>query len=196
MTALVRFLKWVLALALVLAVVLWFAARRGDRGFIEQEVTIGRPPAVIFRWISSEDLIRRWISDLVELQKEEAAGPPENTSYRLVELIGGRRVAMRVQIVRLVPNQELGLQVSSADFANGGFSGEAQFKLIGTEEYTRLVFTSHARFLGLRDRISEPVLTFLTDRKMKDDLERLKLLLEAEPATSPNVRTAPSGRPR
>jgi uncharacterized protein YndB with AHSA1/START domain len=189
MTALVRLLKWVLALVLVVAVVLWFAARRGDRGFIEQEVTIGRPAAVVFRWISSEDLLRRWISELLELRKEEAAG--QSASYRLVELIGGRPVAMRLQIARVVPNQELALQVSSADLANGGFSGEAHFKLIGTEEYTRLVFTSHAQFLSLGDRISEPILTFLADRKIKDDLARLKLLLEAEPANSPNPRTAP-----
>ena len=73
-----RFLtRMVQALALVvltLAVVLWFAGRRGDRGTIEEEITIARPAPAVFRWISSEDLARRWISDLVELRKGPQPG--------------------------------------------------------------------------------------------------------------------------
>jgi len=187
MTALVRFLKVLLALLLASVAVLWFAARRGNRGSIEREITIARPAPVIFRWISSEEQLRRWISDLVELRKEEAA-PPRNASYRLVERIAGHTVAMRLEVLRAVPNQELGLQFASLDVAGSGFSGAAQFKLFGDGEYTRLVLTSHAEFRTLSDRIAEPLLTLLSDRKMKDDLARLKLLLEAEPA-------APAPRP-
>ena len=148
MTALFRFLKWLLALILALAALLWFAGHRGDRGLIEEEVTIARPSPAIFHWISSEEQVRRWISDLVELRQDEAA-PPHNPRYRLVERIAGHKVRMRLEVLRQVPNQELGLAVSSLEVVDGGFSGEAEFKLISGEEYTRLVFTSHTEFFGL-----------------------------------------------
>src|SRR5215467_12756356 len=96
-----RFLMWlsrgIVALALVITVVLWFAARRGDRGLIEEEITVARPPSVVFRWIRSEELAHRWISDLIELRKNDADGPD---GYSLVQLVNGHRVEMTVRIAR------------------------------------------------------------------------------------------------
>jgi uncharacterized protein YndB with AHSA1/START domain len=188
MRFLIRILQVVVALVLVAAVVLWFAARRGDRGFIEEEVTIARPAPAVFRWISSEDLARRWISDVIELQRTGAAGPQSATSFRLVQLVNGHRVDMNLRVVRVVPNQELALLFSSGDSVSEGFSGDANFKLITNGEYTRLVFSSHAQFVSLSDRIFEPVLTIAMQRKVRDDLAKLKILTEAESEKSANPR--------
>ena len=72
---LVRTLRILLVLVLLSALVLWFAARRGDRGYIQEEVTIDRPAPLVFRWITTDELLRRWISDLVKLEKSGSAGP-------------------------------------------------------------------------------------------------------------------------
>ena len=181
MRFLTRVVQAVVFLVVTLAVVLWFAARRGDRGMIEEEITIARPAPAVFRWISSEDLARRWISDLLELRKAEpGVAQPGLPGFKMTQIVAGRRVEMTLRIARVVPNQELSLLVSSAG-AGGGFSGDAEFKLIPGDDYTRLVFTSHTRFALLRDRILEPALTLLTQRKVREDLERLKLLMESEP---------------
>lgn len=190
MRFLIRILQVVVALLLVAGAVLWFAARRGDRGFIEEEVTIARPAAAVFRWISSEDLARRWISDVIELQSTGAGGPHGAMSFRLIQLVNGHRVDMNLRVVKVVPNQELALLCSSGDFVSGGFSGEANFKLIENGEYTRLVFNSHAQFVTLSDRIFEPVLTIAMQRKIRDDLARLKILAEAEAEKPANPRAS------
>jgi uncharacterized protein YndB with AHSA1/START domain len=179
-----RFLTrvWQVALAVVLtlAVVLWFAARRGDRGMIEEEVTIARPAPAVFRWISSEDLARRWISDVVELRKDDTSMPHQGAhSFKMAQMVAGHRVEMTLRVVRVIPNQELNLVFSSGD-ADTGFSGDANFKLIPGDDYTRLVFTSHTEFVSLSDRIFEPALTLATQRKVHADLARLKLLMESE----------------
>jgi hypothetical protein len=108
----VRILQVIVALALVAGVVLWFAARRGDRGFIEEEITIARPAPAVFRWISSEDLARRWIPDVIELRKVDGAGPQSGTTFRLAQTGWRPSRDMNVRIVHIVPNQELGF----ADF--------------------------------------------------------------------------------
>jgi uncharacterized protein YndB with AHSA1/START domain len=187
-----RILQVIVVTALVAAAVLWFASRRGDRGFIEEEVDIARPPAVVFRWISSEDLVRRWLSDVVEFKRADASAKVPD--FQLVELIKGHRTTMAVKIIHVVPNQELGLQISSGDLSQAGFLGEAEFKLIGTGDYTRLTFSSHTRFISTSDRIWEPIWTYSAKYKMRDDLAKLKLLLEAEPAGSANLRASSLSR--
>jgi uncharacterized protein YndB with AHSA1/START domain len=181
MRLLTRILQVTVALALVSAVTLWFGARRGDRGFIVEEVTIARPAATVFRWISSDELARRWISDVVELRKGDTSGAGQGAgNFKLVQMVSGHRVDLNLRVAHVVPNQELTLLVSSGEPATGGFSGDANFKLIAGDDYTRLVFTSHTQFVRLGDRIFEPVLTFATQRKIRGDLAKLKLLMEAE----------------
>jgi len=179
MSVLIRILQIVAALVLLAVAVLWFAAHRGDRGFIEEEVTIARPAPAVFRWISSEDLARRWISDVIELQRTGEGGPQAAT-FRLVQLVNGHRVDMNLRVVKVVPNQELSLLISSGNSISEGFSGDANFTLITNGEYTRLVFSSHAQFVSFSDRVFEPVLTIAMQRKIRDDLANLKILAQAQ----------------
>jgi uncharacterized protein YndB with AHSA1/START domain len=194
MRFLARIIQVGAAVAITLAVVLWFAARRGDRGIIDEEVTIARPAPVVFRWISSEDLVRRWVSNLVELRRADADPTQLSASgFQMTQVVAGRRVEMALRIAKVVPNQELSLLVSSGN-SDSGFSGDANFKLIPEEDYTRLLFTSHTQFVSLRDRILEPALTFATRRKVHDDLAKLKFLMESEPDRLANPRATTVGR--
>jgi hypothetical protein len=38
----------------------------------------------------------------------------------------------------------------------------------------------------------EPILTYATKKKLEEDLTRLKLMMEAEPATQPDARVRPT----
>lgn len=187
MRFLVRALQVIVALVVAVAVVLWFGARRGERGTIDEEITIARPAATVFRWISSEDLARRWISDLTELRKLDASG----ATFRLVRLVNGHQVEMNVHIVRSVPGQELALLFSSGEAGAQGFSGNANFKLIADGELTRLSFSSHTEFVSSIDRMLEPILTTAMQRKIHEDLAKLKIQLEAESEKSAAPRTGP-----
>ncbi len=192
---LVRVLKLLLALVLASVVVLWFAAHRGDRGYIGLEVAIDRPAPMVFRWITTDQLLRRWISDLAKLEKSGSAGLAQaNDIYRIDEFIAQRRVAFDVRVIRATPNQELGLEVKPAAESSGGYTATAGFKLFPTGDYTRLVFTSHSDFQSFGDQMIEPVLTYATKKKLEEDLTRLKLMMEAEPATQPDARVRPTGQ--
>ena len=181
----VRALKILLVLVLLCVVVLWFAARRGDRGYIAQEVTIDRPAGLVFRWITTDDLLRRWISDLVKLERMGPAGPAQPSNvYRIDEFIAKRRVVFEVKVIRTIPNQELELAVKSVVGSTDSFTGTAHFKLFPNGDYTKVEFTSQTDFQSLGGQIVEPILTYATQKKMQEDLTRLKLMMEAEPATA------------
>src|SRR6266851_4817916 len=172
---LVRALKILLVLVLLCVVVLWFAAHRGDRGYIAQEVTIDRPAPMVFRWIS----------DLVKLERMGPAGPAQPSDvYRIDEFIAKRRVVFEVKVIRTIPNQELELAVKSAVGSTDSYTGTAHFKLFPSGDYTKVEFTSQTDFQSLADQIIEPILTYATQKKMQEDLTRLKLMMEAEPATA------------
>lgn len=194
MRFLTRMVQLVVLVALTLAATLWFAGQRGDRGMIAEEITIARPASAVFRWISSEDLARRWISGLVELRRADGGiAQQEAPGFKMTQIVAGHRVEMTLRIARVVPGQELSLTVSSRDPA-AGFSGDANFRLIAAENYTRLLFTSHTQFVSWGDRILEPVLTLAEQRKIHDDLSTLKLLMESEPDRPANPRSLTLGR--
>src|SRR6266853_90962 len=164
---LVRVLKILLVLVLLCVVVLWFAARRGDRGYMAQEVTIDRPAPMVFRWITTDDLLRRWISDLVKLERMGPAGPAQPSNvYRIDEFIAKRRVVFEVKVIRTIPNQELELAVKSAVGSTDSYTGTEYLNLFPTGNYTKVDFTSQTNFKSLGDQIIRPFLTYAKKKKM------------------------------
>jgi uncharacterized protein YndB with AHSA1/START domain len=187
---LTRALKFLGVLLLLAAVVLWFAARRGDRGYFEEEVTIDRAAPVVYRWITTDELLRRWISDVTKLERIPSTGPAAQTNYayRLDQSIGTYQVSMNVRIIRAIPNQELELSVRPATESADSFLGNVKFKLLADGEYTRLLFSSQTKFESVDDQIFEPILTYAMRRKLHEDLARLKLMMEAEPGSDMRKR--------
>jgi len=185
MSLLTRALKFLTVLLLLAAVVLWFAARRGDRGYFEEEVSIDRTAPVVYRWITTDELLRRWISDVTKLERTSGAGPTvqANSVYRLDQFIATHHMSLNARIIRVIPNQELELSVRSAAESAEGFVGDVKFKLLPNGDYTRLVFSSQTKFQSLGDQIFEPILTYATRRKLQEDLARLKVMIEAEPGS-------------
>jgi uncharacterized protein YndB with AHSA1/START domain len=189
-----RVIRILLALVLLCVVVLWFASRRGDRGSIGLEVTIDRATPVVFRWITNDEFARRWISDLVKLQKIGPAGAAQpNSVYLIDEFVQKRRVGLNVRVSRVIANQELELAVTPTDESAGAYAATVDFKLFPNGDYTRLVFTSQANFQTAGDQTIEPILTYAMRKKLEDDLTQLKLMIEAEPATPPEVRGPAKG---
>src|ERR1700747_1557384 len=140
MGTLVRTLKFLAVLILVGAIVIWFAARGGDRGYIHAEITIDRGAPVVFRWITTDDLLRRWIIDVTKLEKRGTAAT--GSEFRLEENMANQPGAFDIKIVRTMPNQEIDLLVKPPDGSGSSYISDANFKLFPDGDYTRLTFSS------------------------------------------------------
>jgi len=103
-------------------------------------------------------------------------------------------VALDLRIMRVVLNQEIEIAVSPVDKSAGNYASDVKFKLLPSGEYTRLVFTAQTDFTSLSDRIFEPLFTFATKRKLREDLSRLKLSMEADTATQSTVHARGTAR--
>jgi hypothetical protein len=178
----IRALKVLLSLVVFAGALLWFAARRGDRGYFEEEVTIARPASVVFRWLTTDELLRHWISDLNRLERIGGSPAQPNSVYVIDELIASQRVLLIARTVRVTPNQELQFAVTPAAEGTGGFHTDAKINLLPGDEYTQVSFSSHTSYLTLGGKIFEPILTYAARRKVREDLRRLKIMMEAEPA--------------
>jgi uncharacterized protein YndB with AHSA1/START domain len=184
MNAFTRTLKVLIALLVLAAVVLWFAAQRSDRGYIEEEITVDRPAAVVFHWLTTDELLRRWISDSTKLQRVDSVGSSAiaNSVYEMDGSVGTRRVSVQVRVLRVIPNQELELSVNPASGSEKSFNCTAEFKLLPSGEYTRVLFSSRTAFYELGGQAFEPVLTYAARKKVQESLARLKWMAEAETA--------------
>jgi uncharacterized protein YndB with AHSA1/START domain len=183
MDFLLRLLKVLVALVLLAAVFFWFAARRGDRGNIEQEITIDRPASVVFRWIGSDELQRRWLADLSGNDGPKSAGATSAVGriVKVHQTVAGKDYVFSLRAVQVVPNELIQWDLSCE--VGAVCHGAAIIKLASTGDYTRVTFSSHTEFFGWMDRTIEPVLTYAVRRKLHDDFLRLKWLVEAEPAS-------------
>src|SRR5262245_36481105 len=185
MNAFTRALKLLIALLVLAAVVLWFAGQRSDRGYIEEEVTVDRPAAVVFRWMTTDELLRRWISDTAELRGLDSVGSSAtpNSVYEMDGSIGTRSVSLQVRVLRVIPNQELELSVGPANSSEKTFTCKVEFKLQPNGAYTRVLFSSRTAFYDLSGQAFEPVLTYAARKKVQESLARLKWMAEAETAS-------------
>jgi len=192
MRFLARLLKLIVGLLMLAAVFFSFAAYRGDRGDIEEEISIDRPAPAVFRWLTSEELLRRWIMAAVKVEtgNSAAAGATSGRTMRIEEMVANQPVVLDLQIIQVVPNQMIEWHVRSASV--DGCQGKAIVKLMAEDGYTQVSFSSHMEFISLTDQFFEPAFTYATRRKLHEDLLRLKLMMEAEPAVQPDVRSRPT----
>jgi hypothetical protein len=131
-----------------------------------------------------------------KLERSAPTKPPAQASsdFRLEELIANQPVAFEIKVVRTIPNQEIDLLVQPPPEPLESYISNANFKLFSDGDYTRLAFTSQTDYFTLSDRIFEPVLTYATRRKMRDDLARLKVMVEAEGASPAENRKGTRGQ--
>ncbi len=180
-----------LGLIVTLVLGLWLAGMRPGHGHVVMETEIARPAPQVFRWITQEDLLKKWIGGLTEIER---VAPGENgreigARYRITVVLGQERTPMGMKITRLEPDRDLEILVWSEGDPKNGFNETAEYTLREHEGKTNLRFEVQTSYYGFTPRLFEPVITWSAKHKLEEDLRRLKQLVEAEPVEKP----APTG---
>jgi uncharacterized protein YndB with AHSA1/START domain len=137
-------------------------------------VVIPRPPADVFPWLLEEDKVPRWTGSL---ESYELVGPgPIGQGSRLRQVldIGGRRIDVQLEVARYDPPR-----TAESRFSSNGIDVVTAYSLSGEDGATRLTQTLEAKPTSLSARLLLPVLQPRLERKLTDDLERLRELLAA-----------------
>jgi uncharacterized protein YndB with AHSA1/START domain len=183
-------MKWIvrivggLIVLFVLAVGgLWLAGLRPGHGHMVTEVAIDRPAAQVFRWLTEDERVKKWISGLEEVRplSAPADGSEVGKKFHMVEVYKNERVEMEMVVTKFEKDRALSILVSSAGDPNNGFSETGDYTLTEQDGKTRLRFDVQAKYFGFLPRLFEPLITPEANAKLQEDFHRLKGLSEAEP---------------
>jgi uncharacterized protein YndB with AHSA1/START domain len=179
----IRILLGVLLLILLLIAALWLFSLRPNHGHVAAQVAINRPPAQVFRWLTNDDLVKRWIGGLVEIRDLSITpnGPEIGKQFVLGEVYEGTRVNMQMTVTRFDKDRALSIYVASLDDPHNGFTETGDYTLTDENGNTLLRFDVHTKYFGFFTRLLEPLITPEAAKKLNEDLQRLKQLVEAEP---------------
>ena len=141
---------------------------------ITQSVTINRPVAEVWTFISNFENSTRWSRGVLEA-RQTSDGPlgVGSTLQTVVKAFGRRRTADYL-VTELEPNQAFAFEVAS-----GPMASRARYSVEPAGAGTRLTASGEAEATGLY-RLLAPVLVRTLKRHSQEDLANVKRILEAD----------------
>jgi uncharacterized protein YndB with AHSA1/START domain len=178
-----RILAGLVAIVVLAVLTLLIAGKRPNHGHMVREVTINSTATQVFRWITTDELLKKWIGGLVELRPESSPtdGSEVGRKFRISEAYKDERVDMEMEVVRFERDRDLLVRVASAEDLNNGFVETAEYRLTEADGKTRIRIEAQTDYYGYIPRLFEPLITRGAKKKLREDLNRLKTLVEAEP---------------
>lgn len=183
-----RILAGVVALGLFAVLGLYLAGFRKGHGRNSATVEIDRPAAQVFRYMTNDDLVRRWVSGLEEIRHLTPGNNGAGARLWMAEVYEGQRVEMEFTITRFEPNRRLEFTVVSLGDSSAGFRETGGYTLEEQGGRTRLTLAATSEYHGFLPRLMEPFITPAAQKKLEADLTHLKQLVEAEPRMAPATR--------
>jgi len=132
-------------------------------------VALNAPPETVFSWLLDEDKVPRWTSDLQSYSVEGPLGVGARARQTL-DVAGGLR--LELEITRYDPPRG-----AETRFETNGVKVTSAYILEGYGGGTRLTQTLEAKASGLAARMLIPVVQGRLEKKLTEDLERLREVL-------------------
>jgi uncharacterized protein YndB with AHSA1/START domain len=136
-------------------------------------VEVTQPPDAVFPWLLEEDKVPRWMSHVDEYR--QLADGPLVAGSRLRQTIelSGSRVTFELEILRYEPPRS-----AEARFDTNGVQVVNLYVLEPAGAGTRLTQSMDAKPTSFSARVLIPVVQPRLERKLTEDLERLRALLD------------------
>jgi len=162
---------------------LWLAGMRPGHGYGSGSVEINRPAAQVWRYLTNDDLTMKWVSGLTEMRHitPGVSGPGEK--LRLRETYGNETVEMEMTMGRIEAPRLMEFTLEALGDPSNGFTEKAQYVLEEKDGKTKVTLSAQTEYHGLFIRLMEPLITPQADKKLAEDLARLKALVESEPTS-------------
>jgi carbon monoxide dehydrogenase subunit G len=150
----------------------------GTMTTMTQSVTVNRPVAEVWDFISNFENTTRWSRGVLEA-RQTSHGPlgVGSTLQTVVKAFGRRRTADYL-VTEYQPNHAFAFKVTS-----GPMSSRARYSLEPAGAGTRLTASGEAEAAGLY-KLLAPILVHIVKRHSEDDLANLKRILEASVAAN------------
>jgi hypothetical protein len=140
----------------------------------EHSVEIAAAPAEVFPWLAASELRCEWMGALTDSEPLTEGSPGIGSRFRDVFEDLGQRVELEAEIVELDPPHAMTVHLVSKVF--DATSSQRLEELEGGR--TRLIAVIETEYKQRAARIAAPVVTRHAQKRLEQDLERLKELVE------------------
>jgi uncharacterized protein YndB with AHSA1/START domain len=167
------------------AVFLASKLHRPDAGLNDAEITIDRPAAQVWAWFTDLDRVKQWVGGLEEARSTTVVpegGLRRGARMRMTMRIEGEKTELDEEVAVVEPNKRLGLRLRSAEGTPLAFTEFADWTFHdadGTGEKTTVRGVARSKYFGVA-ALMEPWITPAAEKKVTEDLVRLKMLVEGE----------------
>jgi len=179
-----RILGGIVALLVVCVAGLWLAGLRPGHGHHSASVEINRPAAQVWRYLTADDLVKKWISGLEVIRHDSPGVQGAGEKVYLAQSYKGKRIEMEMTMGRVEAPHTLEFTLVALGDPSNGFSEQGGYTLEERDGKTRLTLETTAEYHGFLPRLLEPLITRSTYETLRGNLAQLKALVEAEPAAA------------
>jgi uncharacterized protein YndB with AHSA1/START domain len=136
-------------------------------------IEVSQPPEAVFPWLLEEDKVPRWTGYLESY--EQLTGGPVGQGSRMRETIelSGSRVTFELEVVQYDPPR-----AAESRFSTNGVEVVNLYALEPTAGGTRVTQSLDAKPASFGARMLIPIVQPRLERKLTEDLERLRALLD------------------
>jgi uncharacterized protein YndB with AHSA1/START domain len=180
-------MKWILwigggliGVAVLACIVLLALGQRANAGRTSASADINAPPAQVWQWLDDPGKLKQWISWMVEVRTPNGQ-PASGVGARRILVMkdennGGTLMEIAGVYTKYQPPTEMDLAMSTP----GAFEGTETYKLtdLGSGR-THLEISGQYRYTVWMAQLFEPLITPAAQKKMNDDMARLKTLVES-----------------
>jgi carbon monoxide dehydrogenase subunit G len=145
---------------------------------ITQSVTVNRPVAEVWDFISNFENTTRWSRGVLEARQTSAGALGVGSTLQTVVKAFGRRRTADYLVTEYEPNRAFAFEVTS-----GPMTSRARYLVEPAGAGTRLTVSGEADAAGSY-RLLAPILVRILKRHSQDDLANVKRILEASVAAN------------
>ena len=167
----------VVALALV-ALGLTGAVRvmRDPQSEIDIKMRVDAGPERVFQALTQKGAISKWMGQLKSISMPDAHPIEVGTVIEFVFTDRGTDASAQWRVTELTRDRSIQFEID-----NPGILARTRLQLLPDGKGTELAFEHRARYRSWVARALEPWIKKATEAKWKEDLERLKQVLETQP---------------
>jgi len=176
-----RILFGIIAVVVLAVLGLWLGGFRKGAGINSATIDINRPPAQVWRYLTNDDLVKKWVSGLTEIRHLTPGVEGVGNRFEMTVVMDGERTDMEMEITAFVPNRQIGFKVKSIGHPSMGFTETGEYAIVEQDHNTLLTLTGRSKYYPFWLQLMEPLVTPMAQKKLEGDLARLKSLVEAEP---------------
>ena len=138
-------------------------------------VTLPEPPEAVFPWLLEPERVPRWTGNLEAYVRVDDGPLRQGSRFRETLELSGRRFALELEVVRYDPPHaaESRASTNGVDLVNA-------YRIEAVDGGSRLTQSLEAKASSFGARMIIPAVQPRLERKLTEDLERLKALLEEE----------------